>query len=104
MSAHCGRTVTLRPYTECLSVCSRPLFICDCKLRTCVRLRGMRNTEHRYRLSANCCRVLTMTRHNTAAIWPKSQEFIQETFSILSEEQRQKIVHDTAARVYKIAD
>jgi predicted TIM-barrel fold metal-dependent hydrolase len=41
---------------------------------------------------------------HTAAIWPKSQEFIQETFSVLSEEQRQKIVHDTAARVYGITD
>ncbi|MGH8613935.1 MAG: amidohydrolase family protein [Gammaproteobacteria bacterium] len=41
---------------------------------------------------------------HTAAIWPKSQEFIQETFSVLSEEQRRKIVHDTAARVYGIID
>lgn len=41
---------------------------------------------------------------HTAAIWPKSQEFIQETFSVLSEQQRQKIVHDTAARVYNITD
>jgi len=41
---------------------------------------------------------------HTAAIWPKSQEFIKETFSGLSEADRRKIVHDTAARVYKITD
>ncbi len=39
---------------------------------------------------------------HTAAIWPRSQEFIQETFSGLLEEDRRKIVHDTAARVYRI--
>src|SRR6202795_1135087 len=37
---------------------------------------------------------------HTAAIWPRSQEFIKETFSGLSEDDRRKIVHDTAARVY----
>jgi len=41
---------------------------------------------------------------HTAAIWPKSQEFIKETFSGLSEADRRKIIHDTAARVYKITD
>jgi predicted TIM-barrel fold metal-dependent hydrolase len=41
---------------------------------------------------------------HTAAIWPRSQEFIKETFSGLSEDDRRKIVHDTAARVYRIAD
>jgi len=39
---------------------------------------------------------------HTAAIWPRSQEFIKETFSGLSEANRRKIVHDTAARVYRI--
>ena len=39
---------------------------------------------------------------HTAAIWPRSQEFIKETFSELSDAERQKLVHDTAARVYKI--
>jgi predicted TIM-barrel fold metal-dependent hydrolase len=39
---------------------------------------------------------------HTAAIWPRSQEFIKETFSGLLEEDRRKIVHDTAARVYRI--
>jgi predicted TIM-barrel fold metal-dependent hydrolase len=41
---------------------------------------------------------------HTAAIWPRSQEFIKETFSGLSEEDRRKIVHDTAARVYRITE
>src|SRR2546425_10723371 len=41
---------------------------------------------------------------HTAAIWPKSQEFVQETFGGLAEEDRRKIVHDTAARVYGITD
>jgi predicted TIM-barrel fold metal-dependent hydrolase len=41
---------------------------------------------------------------HTAAIWPKSQQFVNETFGGLSEEQRRKIVHDTAARVYGITD
>ena len=39
---------------------------------------------------------------HTAAIWPRSQEFIKETFSGIAEENRRKIVHDTAARVYGI--
>jgi len=41
---------------------------------------------------------------HTAAIWPKSQQFIEETFSNIAEQDRRKIVHDTAARVYRIAD
>src|SRR5215813_2462940 len=41
---------------------------------------------------------------HTAAIWPKSQEFVKETFSGLAEADRRKIVHDTAARVYGIPD
>jgi predicted TIM-barrel fold metal-dependent hydrolase len=41
---------------------------------------------------------------HTAAIWPKSQEFIKETFSGLAEADRRRIVHDTAARVYGITD
>jgi predicted TIM-barrel fold metal-dependent hydrolase len=41
---------------------------------------------------------------HTAAIWPRSQEFIKETFSGLSAEDRRKIVHDTAARVYGITE
>jgi predicted TIM-barrel fold metal-dependent hydrolase len=39
---------------------------------------------------------------HTAATWPRSQEFITKTFSNLSEADRDKIVHDTAAKVYKI--
>jgi predicted TIM-barrel fold metal-dependent hydrolase len=39
---------------------------------------------------------------HTAALWPRSQQFIKETFSGLAEEDRRKIVHDTAARVYRI--
>ena len=39
---------------------------------------------------------------HTAAVWPHSQQFIKETFSGLPEEDRRKIVHDTAARVYRI--
>jgi predicted TIM-barrel fold metal-dependent hydrolase len=39
---------------------------------------------------------------HTAAIWPRSQQFIKETFGGLSEENRGKIVHDTAARLYGI--
>ncbi len=39
---------------------------------------------------------------HTAAIWPRSQEFIKETFSGLSDADRQKVVHDTAARIYNI--
>src|SRR5208282_6207340 len=34
---------------------------------------------------------------HTAASWPRSREFIDQTFSALSEETRRKIVHDTAA-------
>jgi predicted TIM-barrel fold metal-dependent hydrolase len=41
---------------------------------------------------------------HTAAIWPKSQQFIKETFSNIAEQDRRKIVHDTAARVYNISD
>ncbi|HKA54854.1 MAG TPA: amidohydrolase family protein [Candidatus Binatia bacterium] len=41
---------------------------------------------------------------HTAAIWPRSQQFIEETFGGLSEDDRRKIVHDTAARVYGITD
>ncbi len=39
---------------------------------------------------------------HTAAIWPRSRQFIEETFGGVSEEQRRKIVHDTAARLYGI--
>lgn len=39
---------------------------------------------------------------HTAAIWPRSQQFIEETFGGLAEEDRRKIVHDTAARMYGI--
>jgi len=39
---------------------------------------------------------------HTAATWPRSQEFINKTFDVLSESDRRKIVHDTAARVYGI--
>jgi predicted TIM-barrel fold metal-dependent hydrolase len=39
-----------------------------------------------------------------AATFPRSQEFVDKTFSGLPAEQRRKIVHDTAARVYGIAD
>ena len=39
---------------------------------------------------------------HTAAVWPRSQQFIKETFGGLSEENRRKIVHDTAARLYGI--
>ena len=35
-----------------------------------------------------------------ASTWPRSREFIDETFSGLPEESRRKIVHDTAARLY----
>jgi uncharacterized protein len=41
---------------------------------------------------------------HTAAIWPRSQQFIKETFGGLSEQDRRKIVHDTAARLYGITD
>jgi predicted TIM-barrel fold metal-dependent hydrolase len=37
---------------------------------------------------------------HTAASWPRSQEFIDKTFSGLPKETLRKIVHDTAARVY----
>jgi predicted TIM-barrel fold metal-dependent hydrolase len=39
-----------------------------------------------------------------AATFPRSQEFVEKTFSGLPAEQRRKIVHDTAARVYGIAE
>ena len=39
-----------------------------------------------------------------AATIPRSQEFVEKTFSSLPMEQRRKIVHDTAARVYGIAE
>jgi len=39
-----------------------------------------------------------------AATFPRSKEFVETTFSSLPAEQRRKIVHDTAARVYGIAD
>ena len=39
---------------------------------------------------------------HTAAIWPRSQQFIRETFGGLPEADRRKIVHDTAARLYGI--
>jgi len=39
---------------------------------------------------------------HTAALWPRSQQFIQETFGGLAEADRGKIVHDTAARLYGI--
>ncbi len=35
-----------------------------------------------------------------AATFPRSQQFIEETFGSLSAEQKRKIVHDTPARVY----
>ena len=37
---------------------------------------------------------------HTAATWPRSREFIDETFAGLPEDSRRKIVHDTAARLY----
>jgi predicted TIM-barrel fold metal-dependent hydrolase len=39
---------------------------------------------------------------HTAATWPRSQEFINKTFTTISEADRNKIIHDTAARVYRI--
>lgn len=39
---------------------------------------------------------------HTAATWPRSQDFIQKTFNSLAESDRRKILHDTAARVYRI--
>ncbi len=39
---------------------------------------------------------------HTAALWPRSQQFITETFGGLAEADRRKIVHDTAARLYRI--
>lgn len=39
---------------------------------------------------------------HTAATWPHSQDFINKTFSELSETDRRKIVHDTAAKLYNI--
>src|SRR5215469_1613457 len=37
---------------------------------------------------------------HTAATWPRSQEFIDQTFGGLPGDSRRKIVHDTAARLY----
>jgi predicted TIM-barrel fold metal-dependent hydrolase len=37
---------------------------------------------------------------HTAATWPRSREFIEQTFGGLPEDSRRKIVHDTAARLY----
>lgn len=37
-----------------------------------------------------------------AASWPRTQQFIKETFGEFSEENRRKIVHDTAAHLYGI--
>jgi len=37
---------------------------------------------------------------HTAATFPRSQEIVAKRFSSLPEEQRRKIVHDTAAKVY----
>ncbi|MGE0822916.1 MAG: amidohydrolase family protein [Candidatus Binatia bacterium] len=39
---------------------------------------------------------------HTAATFPRSQEIIAKRFSHLAEEDRRKIVHDTAAKVYRI--
>jgi predicted TIM-barrel fold metal-dependent hydrolase len=39
---------------------------------------------------------------HTAATFPRSQQFIAETFGSLTPEQKRKIVHDTAARVYRL--
>jgi predicted TIM-barrel fold metal-dependent hydrolase len=39
-----------------------------------------------------------------AATFPRSQQFIDKTFSGLAAEHRRKILHDTAARVYRIPD
>ncbi len=33
-------------------------------------------------------------------IWPDSQQFIREQFSVLSEENRRKIVYENAAKLY----
>src|SRR6266851_2507792 len=35
-----------------------------------------------------------------AATFPRSQEFVEKTFASIPDEQKRKIVHDTAARVY----
>jgi uncharacterized protein len=37
---------------------------------------------------------------HTAATWPRSLEFMNQTFGGLSENSQRKIVHDTAARIY----
>ena len=37
---------------------------------------------------------------HTAATFPRSQEIVAKRFGNLPEEQRRKIIHDTAARVY----
>jgi predicted TIM-barrel fold metal-dependent hydrolase len=39
---------------------------------------------------------------HTAATWPRSQDFINKTFNDLSDNDRRLIVHDTAAKVYRI--
>ncbi|NOT55104.1 MAG: amidohydrolase, partial [Deltaproteobacteria bacterium] len=39
---------------------------------------------------------------HTAATWPRSQDFINNTFNNLSDNDRRLIVHDTAAKVYRI--
>lgn len=39
---------------------------------------------------------------HTAATFPRSQEIVAKRFGALPEEQRRKIVHDTAARVYRL--
>ena len=39
---------------------------------------------------------------HTAATWPRSQDFINNTFNNLSDSDRRQIVHDTAAKVYRI--
>ncbi|MGE0824166.1 MAG: amidohydrolase family protein [Candidatus Binatia bacterium] len=39
---------------------------------------------------------------HTAATWPRSQDFITKTFNDLSDTDRRLIVHDTAAKVYRI--
>jgi predicted TIM-barrel fold metal-dependent hydrolase len=39
---------------------------------------------------------------HTAATWPRSQDFIDKTFNNISDNDRRLIVHDTAAKVYRI--
>jgi len=40
---------------------------------------------------------------HTASTWPRSRQFIEKTFGVLSEEEKREIVHDTVARLYGIA-